>query len=58
MKIKRLVEEFIMNTYYDSEFKLLESILFKLYIKYGLTNDIFEFSKFIDKAFLDFSRIS
>lgn len=47
-----------MNTYYDSEFKLLESILFKLYIKYGLTNDIFEFSKFIDKAFLDFSRIS
>ncbi|EJT6665633.1 hypothetical protein LI034_15300 [Clostridium perfringens] len=48
----------MMNTYYDSEFKLLKNILFKLYIEYGLTNDIFEFSKFIDKAFLDLSKIS
>ena len=46
-----------MNLYYASELKLLEKILFNLYAKYGLTNDIFEFSKFIDKLFLDLSII-
>ncbi|MDZ4994634.1 hypothetical protein GNF80_17020 [Clostridium perfringens] len=47
-----------MNSYYASELKLLESILFDLYAKHGLTNNIFEFSKFIDKLFLDLSILS
>lgn len=42
-----------MNKHYYNEFKLLKKILFALYVKYGLTDDVFEFSKIIDSFFVN-----